>query len=152
MPHRAAGRKTSRRATAGRRLCPPEIRRRANGGPSGYTNNTGQRRVSLNGSYNTTPTWSPQKDRRIIAYTTRDKNFDIVTLDLASGKYTRITQNEGTNEEPSFSPNGRAIAFSSVRKGGAGIYIAPADGTGNAIKVWSGVSTGVDWGPMPRKK
>ncbi len=112
-----------------------------------------QRRVSMNGNYNTTPTWSPQKDRRIIAYTTRDGGlFDIVTLDLASGKYTRITQGEGNNEEPAFSPNGRAIAFASVRKGGSGVYIANADGTGNAVRVWSGVATSVDWGPMPKSR
>ena len=61
----------------------------------------------------------------------------------------RVTQGEGTNEEPSFSPNGRAIAFASTRKGGTGIYIANADGTGTAKKVWSGNATGVDWGPTP---
>jgi TolB protein len=108
------------------------------------------KRVSKNGNYNTTPTWSPKKGTRVLAYTTRDGgNFDIVTLDLASGKMTRITQDEGTNEEPSFSPNGRAIAFASSRKSGAGIYIANADGSGKALKVYSGSATGVDWGPVP---
>jgi TolB protein len=107
-----------------------------------------QRRVSMNGSYNTTPTWSPRKGDRTIAYTTRDGGrFDIVTLNLTSKAYTRITQNEGNNEEPSFSPNGRAIAFASIRRGGSGVYIAPADGKGNAMKVWSGIATSVDWGP-----
>ena len=126
------------------------------GGPQIFVmsvSGSGQRRVSMNGSYNTTPTWSPQKGRRIVAYTTRDGGrFDIVTLDLASGKYTRVTQNEGNNEEPSFSPNGRAIAFSSVRKGGSGVYIANADGSGNAIKIYSGSATSVDWGPMPSRR
>jgi TolB protein len=105
----------------------------------------------MNGTYNTTPTWSPKKGSRVLAYTTRDGgNFDIVTLDLDTKKMTRITQNEGNNEEPSFSPNGRAIAFASARSGGAGVYVAPADGAGKAVKVWSGVATGVDWGPAPR--
>jgi TolB protein len=63
---------------------------------------------------------------------------------------TRITQGEGSNEEPSFSPNGRAIAFASTRSGGSGIYIANADGTGTATKVYSGSVTGVDWGPAPK--
>ena len=61
----------------------------------------------------------------------------------------RITQGEGENEEPSFSPNGAAIAFASTRAGGSGVYIANADGTGKAQKVWSGSATGVDWGPSP---
>lgn len=125
------------------------------GGPQIFVMNadgSNQRRVSMNGAYNTTPTWSPQRGKRILAYTTRaDATFDIVTLDLESNKYTRITQGEGVNEEPSFSPNGRAIAFSSQRGAGAGVYIANADGTGDAVQVWKGWSTGVDWGPVPRQ-
>lgn len=105
------------------------------------------RQVSFNGSYNTTPTWSPQPGKQIIAYTTRDGGvYDIVTLDLATKATTRITQNEGSNEEPAFSPNGRAIAFA---RAGQGIFIISADGTGKAQKVWSGSVTGIDWGPAP---
>jgi TolB protein len=106
------------------------------------------RQVSKIGSYNTTPTWSPRPGKQIIAYTTRDgATYDIVTLDLVSGQMTRITQNDGSNEEPSFAPNGRAIAFA---RAGQGVYIANADGTGTAVKVWSGSATGVDWGPAPK--
>lgn len=105
------------------------------------------RQVSFNGSYNTTPTWMPKAGKHVIAYTTRDGNtYDIVTLDLDSKAMTRITQNEGSNEEPSFSPNGRAIAFA---RAGQGVFIANADGTGKAVKVWSGAATGIDWGPAP---
>jgi TolB protein len=110
------------------------------------------RRVSMNGSYNTTPVWSPQKGKRILAYTTRaDATFDIVTLDLDTSKMVRITQGEGVNEEPAFSPNGRAIAFASQRGRSAGVYIASADGTGDAVQVWKGWATGVDWGPTPQQ-
>jgi TolB protein len=105
------------------------------------------KRVSKNGSYNTTPTWSPKKGARVIAYTTRDGNYDIVTLDLDTKAMVRITQDEGNNEEPSFSPDGRAIAFARTGGGGSGIYIANADGTGKATKVWSGTATGVEWAP-----
>lgn len=108
------------------------------------------KRVSKNGNYNTTPAWSPVKGKRVLAYTTRDGGkYDIVTLDLDTGAMVRITQDEGNNEEPSFSPNGRAIAFARTGKG-AGVYIANADGTGKAVKVWSGTATGVDWGPTPK--
>jgi TolB protein len=103
--------------------------------------------VSFNGSYNTTPTWSPRKDKQIIAYTTRDGSaYDIVTIDLQSKAMTRITQGQGSSEEPAFSPNGRAIAFA---RAGQGVFIANADGTGTPVKVWSGAATGVDWGPAP---
>jgi len=30
------------------------------------------------------------------------------------------------------------------------VFIANADGTGKATKVWSGSATGVDWGPAPK--
>jgi TolB protein len=122
-----------------------------NGGPQIFvvsSNGGAARQVSFNGSYNTTPTWSPKAGKQILAYTTRDGGrYDIVTLDLTNKAMTRITQNEGSNEEPSFSPDGRAIAFART---GQGIFIANADGSGKAVKVWSGSATGVDWGPAPK--
>jgi len=121
-----------------------------NGGPQIFTvsvNGGAATQVSKNGTYNTTPTWSPKPGKKIIAYTTRDGgNYDIVTLDLASGTMVRVTQNEGSNEEPAFSPNGRAIAFA---RQGQGVFVANADGSSKAIKIWSGAATGVDWGPAP---
>jgi TolB protein len=123
-----------------------------NGGPQIFvvsSSGGNARQVSFNGSYNTTPTWSPRKGKQIIAYTTRDKNqYDIVTLDLQTKDMTRITQRMGNNEEPSFSPNGRAIAFART---GQGVFIANADGSGTPVKVWSGAATGVDWGPAPKQ-
>ncbi|HEX7838504.1 MAG TPA: Tol-Pal system beta propeller repeat protein TolB [Kofleriaceae bacterium] len=121
-----------------------------NGGPQIFVVSAqggAAKQVSFNGSYNTTPTWSPRPGKHIIAYTTRDGGtYDIVALDLDTKALTRITQNEGSNEEPAFSPNGRAIAFA---RAGQGVFIANADGTGKAVKVWSGSATGVDWGPAP---
>jgi TolB protein len=123
-----------------------------NGGPQIFVVGSGggtARQVSFNGTYNTTPTWSPKAGKKIIAYTTRDGgHYDIVTLDLDNKAMTRITQNDGNNEEPAFSPNGRAIAFA---RSGQGVFIANADGTGKAVKVWSGAATGVDWGPAPKE-
>jgi TolB protein len=122
-----------------------------NGGPQIFVVSSSggtPKQVSFNGSYNTTPTWSPRAGKSIIAYTTRDGGrYDIVTLDITTKQMTRITQNEGNNEEPAFSPNGRAIAFA---RAGQGVFIANADGSGKAVKVWSGSATGVDWGPAPK--
>jgi TolB protein len=122
-----------------------------NGGPQIFvvsSSGGAAQQVSKNGNYNTTPTWSPRSGKKVIAYTTRDgNNYDIVTLDLQSGQMVRVTQGEGNNEEPAFSPNGRAIAFA---RAGQGVFIANADGTGKAVKVWSGSATGVDWGPAPK--
>jgi TolB protein len=106
-----------------------------------------ERRRCRSTAHNTTPTWSPRKGKSILAYTTRDgANYDIVTLDLSNKQLTRITQQMGNNEEPAFSPNGRAIAFA---RAGQGVFIANADGTGTPVRVWTGSATGVDWGPAP---
>jgi TolB protein len=116
---------------------------------------SGQKRVSTVGNWNQTPTWSPRKGARVLAYTVRDatnSKFDIITHDLTSGKLTRVTQNQGNNEEPTWSPNGHVIAFSSSRPGGSGIYLANADGTGEHHLVYRGSGTSVDWGPLPSQK
>jgi len=123
-----------------------------NGGPQIFVVSASggtPKQVSFNGTYNTTPTWSPKAGKHVIAYTTRDGGtYDIVTLDLDTKAMTRVTQNEGNNEEPSFSPNGRVIAYA---RQGQGIYISNADGSGKATKVYSGSATGVDWGPAPKE-
>ena len=100
------------------------------GGPQIYVMNadcSGQRRVTFAGNYNTTPDWSPNGD--LIAFTGRDSRnrFDIFTVEPVSGFITRLTQDQGNNEEPSFSPDGNYIAFSSTRGGGGSrIYIMTA--------------------------
>jgi len=122
-----------------------------NGGPQIFTvsaSGGGAKQVSFNGNYNTTPTWSPKAGKHIIAYTTRDGgNYDIVALDIDTKAMVRVTQNEGNNEEPAFSPNGRVIAYA---RQGQGIFISNADGSGKAQKIYSGSATGVDWGPAPK--
>ena len=62
---------------------------------------------------------------------------------------TRVTQGDGNNEEPSFSPDGRVVAFAKSGGSGSGVWLANADGTGAATKVWSGSAAGVDFGPAP---
>jgi TolB protein len=113
-----------------------------------------QRRVSMVGSENQTPAWCPRKGVRVLAYTAKDDStgkYDVVTIDLGSGKLTRITQNQGNNEEPTWSPNGRVLAFYSVRAGtGAGIYLANGDGTGEQKLVFKGEGRSPDWSPQQK--
>jgi len=113
---------------------------------------SGQKRVSTVSSFNQTPAWSPRPGTRQLAYTIIDDStgrYDIVTHDLASGKLTRVTQNQGNNEEPTWAPGGRVVAFASTRSGGSGLYLANADGTGEQRLVYKGSVTSPDWGPVP---
>jgi len=84
-------------------------------------------RVSFEGNYNTSPAWS-KLDR--IAFTgASDGHFDIYTI-MPDGKgLRRLTQDQGNNEDPCWSPDGRYVAFSSNRiNGDCHIFIANANG------------------------
>lgn len=90
---------------------------------------SGQRRVTFAGTYNQTPDWSPLGD--VIAFTARDSRnrFDIFTVEPETGYIRRLTQDQGNNEEPSFSPDGRYLVFQSNRGGGGSrLYVMTADG------------------------
>ena len=84
-------------------------------------------RLTFEGKYNTSPAWS-KLDR--IAFTgSTDGHFEIYTVSPdGSGRY-RITRDQGNNEDPCWSPDGRYIAFSSKRTGdNHHIFIANASG------------------------
>ena len=67
--------------------------------------------LTFRGNYNTTPEWSPKGD--LIVFTARDERraFDIFTVNVSSSEITRITQDQGNNEEPSWSPDGALLGF-----------------------------------------
>jgi TolB protein len=74
------------------------------------------------------PTWSPAPYNEI-AYTARTgPGNDIKVIELATGQVRQLTFGEGTNESPSFSANGRHIAFMSTRSGKAQIFTLSKDG------------------------
>jgi serine/threonine protein kinase len=57
-------------------------------------------------------------------------NANIWIWDLVRKTMTRLTFDESTDFDPLWSPDGKRIAFFSVREGEAGIYWKSADGTG----------------------
>ena len=56
--------------------------------------------------------------------------FDIFLYDLPKQKIIRLTEGQGNNENPTWSQDGRFIAFASNRSGRSEIYIMGIDGTG----------------------
>jgi len=119
------------------------------GGPQVYVMSSsggGVRRVTMAGSYNSTPDWG--RNNRIAFAAMTGTGSDIFTVDL-SGNMQRVTQDQGTNTDPCWSPNGRYLAFVSRRpEHGKRIWISSPDGRWQfpVSRRSAGYST-PQWGP-----
>ncbi|MBL8022860.1 MAG: PD40 domain-containing protein [Elusimicrobia bacterium] len=74
------------------------------------------------------PHWSPLG--HLLVFTQLEKKyFDLWTLEVATGKLSRLTYGEGDNENASWSPDGRHVVFSSTRRGRPELWVMGADGS-----------------------
>ena len=91
---------------------------------------TGLRRITFE-SYCDRPTWSPSPYNEIAYASLTGPGYDIKVVDLATNEVRQLTFGQGTNESPSYSANGRHLAFSSTRgSGNKQIYVIGRDGRG----------------------
>ncbi|MEI6805879.1 MAG: translocation protein TolB [Myxococcaceae bacterium] len=102
------------------------------GNPQIYTMQTDGlniKRITFQGKYNQAPKWSPLGD--LIVFTGRDERniFDIFLANVNSSQITRVTQDQGSNDEASFAPNGRMIVFSSTRNGSRDLFVSNLEGS-----------------------
>jgi TolB protein len=111
-------------------------------------NGGGAKRVTFQGKYNQTPRWSPRADKPQIAFTGRDERgvFDLFLLDVRTGKVDRLTQGHGSNLDPTWSPDGRLLAYVSSRGG----LLVQNPETHHEVQVWKGSASSPSWGPAPR--
>lgn len=65
---------------------------------------------------------------KIVFNSTRNGRSDIYVMNSDGTGQTRLTHNEASDTEATWSPNGRQIAFSSDRDGNEEIYMMDADG------------------------
>ena len=105
----------------------------------------GLRRITFE-SYCDRPTWSPSPYNEI-AYTSRTgPGHDIKVVDLATNEVRQLTFGQGTNESPSYSANGRHLAFSSTRgSGNKQIYVIGRDGRGLRQITYTGNNEMPSW-------
>lgn len=108
------------------------------------------KRVTFLGKYNQTPRWNPRTDKPPqIAFTGRDERgvFDVFLLDVKSGKVDRVTQGKGSNQEPTWSPDGRLLAYASSR---GGLFVQNPE-THHEVQIWRGAAGSPSWGPAPKR-
>ncbi|MBV8057001.1 MAG: PD40 domain-containing protein [Deltaproteobacteria bacterium] len=87
----------------------------------------GAQRLTYQGDYNTAPAFSP--DCKKIAYESRSSGIINIFVINIDGSGLRQLTNEGSNEGPTWSPDGRYLAFSSTREGDSRVYLMlAADG------------------------
>ena len=96
---------------------------------------TGITRLTNNDAHDYQPVWSPD-GRRIAFISERNsdrlrlpRNEEIYVMNADGTDATRLTNNPDDDGQPTWSPDSRRIAFTSVRDGNADIYVANADGS-----------------------
>ena len=91
------------------------------------------------------PTWSPAPLNEI-AYSSRSgAGNDIKVYVFGSGEVRTLTDGTGNNESPTFSPNGKHIAFVSTRKGKEQIFTIDRTGQNLRQITNSGVNRYPNW-------
>ncbi len=100
------------------------------GNPKIYVMNadgTGQR-LLVGDPKSDRPTWSRGKFNEIAYASQTGPGYDIKIYSFERGESIKVTDGIGSNESPSFSPNGRHIAFTSTRNGKAQLFTVDRDG------------------------
>lgn len=95
--------------------------------------------------YNTSPDWSPRGS--LIAYHTRVGGIPQIAVVDAAGGRPRLLTNRGSNEDPSWAPDGRHLVFASDRDGG-GLFVLDVL-SGRTRPLIRGRGYGLpDWSPV----
>ena len=96
------------------------------------------------------PDWSPVRDRIAFHGMIRGNRYHILVVDLGSdGGRRRALQltSAGSNEHPSWAPDGRHLVFAAERSDGFGLFVIDFV-TGRVRKLVSGVAAATpDWSP-----
>ncbi|HEY3380462.1 MAG TPA: hypothetical protein VGK32_01775 [Vicinamibacterales bacterium] len=106
-----------------------------------------ERRLTVDGDLDLTPSWSP--DGRAVAYTSYRRGYqDIFVSAVEDRRQTAPTGARGKNWLPAWSPDGTRMAFTSNRDGNEEIYVMSADGRDvrRLTRDWA-ISTSPAWSP-----
>jgi TolB protein len=76
--------------------------------------------------------------------------LEIFLFDLATTKSTQLTESQGVNTSPRYSPDGKLIAFISTRDGQHNVYVMEPDGTNENLVTYndnSAENIDLSWSP-----
>ena len=110
------------------------------------------RRLTFGGSWNDLASWSPTGD--LVAYAARQSDgFRLAVVDPSGLDGERlITAGPGSEEHPSWAPNGRHVAFSSGSGNRSGIYVLHVDsGQRRVLAEGGGMFQGAAWSAVPAR-
>jgi TolB protein len=118
------------------------------GSPQIYVRDLGggtEERLTFEGNYNTSPAWSILN--RIVYTSMNQGRFDLFTINPDGTQPRQLTEDQGNNEDPCWSPDGRYIMFSSSREGdGYHLYIMTANGQNQRrVSFAKGQQTSPSW-------
>jgi TolB protein len=85
-------------------------------------------RLTYEGSYNTSPSWSPKGNRIAYEGMTTHGQFQIFTIDEDGGNIVQLTYESEGGESPSWSPGGMYLTFTSSIGGKKKICIINSNG------------------------
>jgi TolB protein len=101
-------------------------------------------RITFVGNYNETARWSPRGD--LIAYASREIGFQIFTISPDGSNERRVT-GDGSNLDPSWSPDGMKLVYTSIRSNKASIWSCNWDGSDQRQLTFGMDATQPQWGP-----
>jgi TolB protein len=102
------------------------------GNPQIYTLNIETKELRRLTKFNwaDSPQWSPTGEWIVFAgRLAADHPIDIFIVDITGGQLRQLTSDAGSNEDPTWSPDGRFIAFTTTRGGKRQVYVMDADGS-----------------------
>ncbi len=104
------------------------------------------RRLTFAGNYNETGRWSPRGD--LIAFASREIGFQIFTMG-PDGSRERRVDTPGSNLDPSWSPDGMKLVYSSVQNKKSSIWTCNWDGSDPRQLTFGLDASQPQWGPSP---